>query len=101
MHRYVRVEEILSQLQVEVAFLEALADEEVIELKRSAEDELVISSADVDRLRVAVLLTRELDVNLAGVEVIVHMRDAMLDMQRQFGEVLDVVIEEVRRRIPR
>ncbi len=98
MHRYIRVEEVLSQLQVDVAFLEALADEDVIHLKRSVENELVMSADDVDRARVAVLLTRELEVNLAGVEVIVHMRDAMREMQLQFGDVLEALVEEMRRR---
>ncbi len=101
MHRYIRVAEVLSQLQVDIAFLEALAEEDVIHLKRSLEDELVISADDVDRARVALLLTRELEVNLAGVEVIVHMRDAMREMQRQFGDVLEAVVEEMQRRSSR
>jgi len=97
-HRYIRFEEALVQLQVDAAFVESLAGEEVIHLKRSAENELVISAADVERVRVALLLTRELDVNMAGVEVIVHMRDRMMEMQEQFGDVLEAVVEEVRRR---
>jgi hypothetical protein len=39
----------------------------------------------------------ELDVNLAGAEVIVHMREEMLAMQRQFGKILELLIEEIRR----
>lgn len=101
MHRYVRVAEALTQLAITIDFLESLADEDVIHLKRTAEDELVISADDLDRVRVAVLLTRELDVNLAGVEVIMHMRDAMRDIQRQFGDVLEAVAEEMRRRMAR
>ncbi len=101
MHRYVRFEDALLQLQIDAAFVESLAAEELIEIKHSAENELVLSAADVDRIRVAILLTRELDVNIAGVEVIVHMREAMLEMQRQFGDVLEAVVEEVRKRSAR
>lgn len=98
MHRYIRLEDALLQLQIDAAFVESLAAEELIEIKHSAESERLLSASDMDRIRVAVLLTRELDVNLAGVEVIVHMREAMLAMQHQFGDVLEAVVEEVRKR---
>jgi MerR family transcriptional regulator/heat shock protein HspR len=52
---------------------------------------------DVERVRLALLLTSELDVNLPGVEVIMHMRESMLAMQRQFTEILDTLVAEIRR----
>jgi MerR family transcriptional regulator/heat shock protein HspR len=42
---------------------------------------------------------RDLDVNLAGVEVILHMRDELLSMHTQFDEVLRSLVQELRKRV--
>jgi MerR family transcriptional regulator/heat shock protein HspR len=39
---------------------------------------------DLERLEVILKLTRDLGVNLAGVEIILNMREKMGEMQRQF-----------------
>jgi MerR family transcriptional regulator/heat shock protein HspR len=101
MHRYLKVSEIVAQLHVDEEFLRALEAEDLIHPKRTSEGDLVMSSDDAERVRVARLLTGELDVNLPGVEVIVHMRDSMLAMQRQFSEILDALVEEMRRHVER
>ena len=101
MHRYLKVSEVVVQLHVDSEFLRSLAEENLIQLKESSEGDVVISSEDAERVRVAILLTGELDVNLPGLEVIMHMRDSMLAMQQQFSEILDALVEEMRRRLPR
>jgi len=101
MHRYLKVSEVLSELHVDAAFLEALEAEGLIHVKRTLEDEPVLSLDDAERARVAVLLTGEMEVNLAGVEVIINMRESMLAMQRQFNDILDALVEEMRRHLPR
>jgi hypothetical protein len=35
---------------------------------------------------------------MPGAEIILRMRESMLAMQRQFGEILDALVEETRRR---
>lgn len=95
--RYVKVAEVIDQLHIAMDFLDALQAEDLIHVKSSSEGDLVMSADDLERVRVALLLTGELDVNLPGVEVIMHMRDSMLAMQRQFSEVLDALAEELRR----
>ncbi len=101
MHRYLKVTEVLAQLHVDSEFLRDLEQEDLIHLKRSSEGDLVISADDVERARLVILLTAELDVNLPGVEVIMHMRDSMLAMHRQFSQILDAVVEEMRRHVQR
>jgi MerR family transcriptional regulator/heat shock protein HspR len=101
MHRYLKVAEVTAELHVDTDFLRRLESEELIHLKPTLEGDLVISAEDVERVRLVVLLTGELDVNFAGVEVIMHMRDSMLAMQRQFSEILDAVVEEMRRHVRR
>jgi MerR family transcriptional regulator/heat shock protein HspR len=87
-------------LGTDVEFLESLEAEGLIELKRTAEGDRVVSSEDAERIRVVLLLVSDLEVNMPGAEVIVHMREAMLAMQRQFGEILEAIVEEMRRRRP-
>ena len=46
---------------------------------------------DIDRLDVILSLTRDLGVNLAGVEIILNMRSKMDAMQRQMRELVSYV----------
>ena len=101
MHRYLKVSEVVTQLHVDANLLNVLATQEVIHLKPSSEGDLVISAEDVERVRTAMVLMDELDVNLAGVEVIMHMRDSMLALQHQVSEILDALVEEMRHKLPR
>jgi MerR family transcriptional regulator/heat shock protein HspR len=101
MHRYVKIAEVTSELHIDPDFLRQLEAEDLIHLKPTLEGDLVISAEDVERVRLVVLLTGELDVNLPGVEVIMHMRDSMLAMQKQFSEILDALVEEMRRHVQR
>ena len=95
--KYVRLSEISAQYGIDRNALEGLAREEFIEIKYTLDEEPVVSNDDVDRARLAMVLMNELEVNLAGAEVIMHMRDEMLAMQRQFGKILETLIEEIRR----
>jgi len=99
MHRYVKVSDLMSELHINADFLQALEAEDLIRPKHTLEGDLVLSSEDVDRIRLALVLTGELDVNLPGVEVIMHMRESMLAMQRQFSDILDALVEEMRRQV--
>jgi len=49
------------------------------------------SEEDLEQLETILSLTRELGVNLAGVEIIVKMRRRMLDMQKQIEDLLEYV----------
>lgn len=97
MHRYLKISEIMATLQVDEAFLRHLAADDIIQLKETAEGDWLVSIEDAERVRVVHLLTSELEVNWAGVEVIMHMRESMLSMQRQFSEILETLVEEGRR----
>lgn len=43
------------------------------------------STRQIERLRVIVRLRQELGVNLAGIEVILHMREQLLELRRHRG----------------
>jgi MerR family transcriptional regulator, heat shock protein HspR len=46
---------------------------------------------DLERLEVILKLTRDLGVNLAGVEIILNMREKMDQMQREFNRFLEML----------
>ena len=50
---------------------------------------------DLQRLEIILTLTRELGVNLAGVEVILHMREKMGKLQEQVEEMIDFVRDQI------
>lgn len=51
---------------------------------RSVGNTRLYEDSDLERLEVILSLTRELGVNLAGVEIILNMRSKMAEMQREF-----------------
>jgi MerR family transcriptional regulator/heat shock protein HspR len=55
------------------------------------------SEEDLKQLEVILNLTRDLGVNLAGVEIVLNMRRKIEQMQVEVGEFVDYVREELRR----
>jgi len=97
--RWVRLREVCAQLDVDEELLRIVRSEELVAVKESSEAEAVISVEDAERLRLIAVLMRELDVNVAGVEVILHMHDDLRSMQRQFDTVLRSLVDELRQRL--
>jgi MerR family transcriptional regulator/heat shock protein HspR len=58
---------------------------------RSDGNTRLYSDADIKRLEVILTLTRNLGVNLAGVEVILNMREKMEKMQAEVDEIMAFV----------
>ena len=48
---------------------------------------------DLERLEIILSLTRDMGVNLAGVEVVLNMRDKMQTMQKEFDDLVSYVNE--------
>jgi MerR family transcriptional regulator/heat shock protein HspR len=46
---------------------------------------------DLERLEIILALTRDMGVNLAGVDIVLNMREKMLEMQRQTQEFVEFV----------
>ncbi len=55
------------------------------------------SDDDLERLETILSLTRDLGVNLAGVEIILNMREKMADMQREVNQFMEYVKHELAR----
>lgn len=97
--RYVSLREVCDRHAIDAELLRVIEDEHLVEIKQSAEGGRVLSAEQAERLRLVAVLIRELDVNVAGVEVILHMHADLCAMQRQFDEILQAVVAEMRRRL--
>ena len=64
---------------------------------RSQGNTRLYTDSDLERLEVILNLTRELGVNLAGIEIILNMRDKMGEMQTQMEEFIKFVRSEFAR----
>ena len=60
--------------------------EGLLKPSRSDGNTRLYTDGDLERLEVILHLTRELGVNLAGVEIILNMREKMAEMQAQIAE---------------
>jgi len=64
---------------------------------RSQGNTRLYTDSDLERLEVILNLTRELGVNLAGIEIILNMRDKMAEMQTQMEAFIKFVRSEMGR----
>jgi MerR family transcriptional regulator, heat shock protein HspR len=66
---------------------------------RSQGNTRLYTDADLERLEVILNLTRELGVNLAGIEIILNMREKMTEMQAEMEGFIRFVRNEMARNI--
>jgi MerR family transcriptional regulator/heat shock protein HspR len=64
---------------------------------RSQGNTRLYTDSDLERLDVILTLARDMGVNLAGIEIILNMREKMIEMERQMGEFAQVVQQELSR----
>ena len=66
----------------------------LIQPSRSRGNKRLYDDEDLERIDIVLRLTRDLGVNLAGVEVILNMRDKMLAMEKQYQEIVELLFKE-------
>jgi MerR family transcriptional regulator, heat shock protein HspR len=64
---------------------------------RSDGNTRLYTDSDLERLEVILTLTREMGVNLAGIEIILNMREKMAEMQHQMQAFASFVQHELAR----
>src|SRR6476661_10043546 len=64
---------------------------------RSQGNTRLYTDDDLERLEVILTLARDMGVNLAGIEIILNMREKMVEMERQMNEFATVVQQELSR----
>ncbi|MCF8127769.1 MAG: hypothetical protein K9N10_04590 [Deltaproteobacteria bacterium] len=96
------VTEVVEFFQVNEAFLNDLEKEDIV--CPSRRDDLSgksFSVAEMEKIRLAKILMDEMDVNLAGVEVILQMRKSMIAMRKQFDAILEDLAREMEKNLKR
>jgi MerR family transcriptional regulator/heat shock protein HspR len=74
--------------------------EGLLKPSRSEGNTRLYTQEDIERLELILSLTRDLGVNLAGVEVILNMRRRMEEMQSEMQEFIEYVEREIANRSP-
>ena len=98
--KYWKVTEIVEQYRIDRRFLDDLEEEEIIcPFCRESSSEKLLSEDELEKLRFAKILHEEMDVNLPGIDVILHMRQNMLDMRKQFDDILEDLASRLKNKI--
>ncbi len=69
--------------------------EGLLKPSRSEGNTRLYTQEDLERLEVILKLTRDFGVNLAGVEIILNMREKMEAMQKQIEEFVETLNQEL------
>ncbi|HEY9233374.1 MAG TPA: helix-turn-helix transcriptional regulator [Blastocatellia bacterium] len=69
--------------------------EGLIKPSRSEKGTRYYTEEDIEQLELILNLTRDLGVNLAGVEIILNMREKMRQMQREFENFLQYIHDNI------
>ena len=64
---------------------------------RSQGNTRLYTDSDLERLDVILTLARDMGVNLAGIEIILNMREKMVEMEKQMSEFANAVQHELSR----
>ena len=89
---------IAEQFQLHPQTLRLYEREGLLKPSRSEGNTRLYTEEDIERLEVILKLTRDLGVNLAGVEIILNMRERMAQMQQQIEEFVSTLNTEMNHR---
>jgi MerR family transcriptional regulator/heat shock protein HspR len=92
---------VAEQYQIHPQTLRLYEREGLLKPSRSEGNTRLYTAEDVERLEVILHLTRDLGVNLAGVEIILNMREKMGEMQSQIQEFISTLNRELAARTVR
>jgi MerR family transcriptional regulator/heat shock protein HspR len=90
---------VAEQYQIHPQTLRLYEREGLLRPSRSDGNTRLYTDEDLERLEVILQLTRELGVNLAGVEIILNMREKMEAMQREINQFVSTLNEELSTRV--
>ena len=89
---------VAEQYQIHPQTLRLYEREGLLKPSRSDGNTRLYTEDDLERLEVILKLTRDLGVNLAGVEIILNMREKMWEMQHQIEQFVSSLNTEISQR---
>lgn len=98
--KYWSFTEVVEFFQVNESFLNNLEKEDIV--CPTCQEGLPgrsFSAGEMEKVRLAKILMEEMDVNLAGVEVILQMRKSMIAMRKQFDAILEDMVREMEKNL--
>jgi len=94
--RYLMISAVAEQFEIHPQTLRLYEREGLIRPRRSAGNTRLYDEDTLERLRTILTLTRDLGVNLAGVEVVLNMREQMESMKSEMDVMLETLKREMR-----
>src|SRR5438128_7447159 len=94
------ISSVAEQFEIHPQTLRLYEREGLLKPSRSEGNTRLYTDEDIERLEVILKLTRDLGVNLAGVEIILNMREKMAVMERQMQEFIAQLDMELSQRAP-
>ena len=83
--------------EIEDTFLAKLEQEEIVcPVCRKRPPSRVYPTGELEKVRLAKILVEDMGVNLAGVDVILRMRRNMIEMRKQFDDILEALARDLR-----
>src|ERR1043166_1973485 len=95
------ISSVAEQYEIHPQTLRLYEREGLLKPSRSDGNTRLYTAEDLERLEVILHLTRDLGVNLAGVEIILNMREKMGDMQSQIQQFIATLNSELAARTSR
>src|SRR6202140_3865084 len=86
---------VAEQYQIHPQTLRLYEREGLLKPSRSDGNTRLYTDEDLERLDVILKLTRDLGVNLAGVEIVLNMREKMSEMKRQIEQFVSSLNTEI------
>ncbi|MFW6136479.1 MAG: MerR family transcriptional regulator [Candidatus Aminicenantaceae bacterium] len=93
-YKYYHISSVARMFNVHPQTLRLYEREGLLQPSRSEGNTRLYSDEDLKKLEFILNLTRELGVNLAGVEVVLNMRERMDRMEREVNEFLEFIRQE-------
>ena len=93
--KYLMISAVAERFEIHPQTLRLYEREGLLKPARSAGNTRLYDEDSIHRLETILTLTRDLGVNLAGVEVILNMRAQMESMQVEVDRLLDLVKREI------
>ncbi|TNF74669.1 MAG: MerR family transcriptional regulator [Acidobacteria bacterium] len=93
--KYLMISAVAERFEIHPQTLRLYEREGLLKPARSAGNTRLYDEDSIRRLETILTLTRDLGVNLAGVEVILNMRTEMESMQVEVDRLLDLVKREI------
>ena len=96
--KFLMISAVAERFEIHPQTLRLYEREGLIRPARSSGNTRLYDAECIKRLEIVLTLTRELGVNLAGVEVILNMREQMERMQLEMDHALELVRQEAVKR---